>query len=79
MLTMYQSICLGRTSAALCNNNLSILWKCVRPNGENSGYTASCCPRDKTTFQQDGACCTENWSAFKSCCQAHSGYTALSG
>ncbi|KAF0329093.1 hypothetical protein GQ607_003761 [Colletotrichum asianum] len=68
---------LGGVSAAYCNNTPSLIWQCFRPDKSNSGYTASCCPGG--SYQQDGACCTENWQAFKSCCTAHPGYWAANG
>ncbi|KAK1991343.1 hypothetical protein LX36DRAFT_590685, partial [Colletotrichum falcatum] len=64
-------------SAANCNNKPSEMWQCLTPGDANSEFTGSCCP--SSGFQEDGACCTSDWQAFKTCCTANPGYWVSSG
>ncbi|KAH6696883.1 hypothetical protein F5X68DRAFT_196252 [Plectosphaerella plurivora] len=65
--------------AAQCRGQPSQMWRCLRSDNSNSGYTQSCCPGGG--FMENGACCTANWSGFASCCRAHEsrGYWAANG
>ncbi|EGY15383.1 hypothetical protein HYQ45_002458 [Verticillium longisporum] len=79
-LSVLVALALGSHSvvAQNCRGNVSSMWRCLRSDNTNSGYTTSCCPRTNS-FMENGACCTTNWSAFQSCCSTHNGYFAANG